>query len=92
MAKLNNLNIETVGTEEEAAEGLAAALEIEVVEDEGSKGEYGGGGTQRALEALEFLTPEADSDTRNVFNELSRLAILWTVWHRWPAGVRFAFN
>ena len=27
---LNNVNIETVGTEEEAAEGLAAALEMEV--------------------------------------------------------------
>ena len=98
MAKLNNLNIETVGTEEEAAEGLAAALEIEVVEDEGSKGEYGGGGTQRALEALEFLTPEAESrgttlvDARNVFNELSLLTMLWTVQHCWPAGARFAFN
>ena len=31
-------------------------------------------------------------DARNGFNELSRLAMLWTVRHRWPAGARFAFN
>ena len=37
-ACLNNLTIETAGTEEEAAEGLAAVLEMEVEEDRGSKG------------------------------------------------------
>ena len=31
-------------------------------------------------------------DARNGFNELSRLAMLWTVQHRWPTGARFAFN
>ena len=31
-------------------------------------------------------------DARNGFNKLSRLAMLWTVQHRWPVGVRFAFN
>jgi hypothetical protein len=31
-------------------------------------------------------------DARNGFNELSRLAMLWTVRHRWPSGARFAFN
>ena len=31
-------------------------------------------------------------DARNGFNELSRLAMLWTVRHRWPAGARFAFT
>ena len=31
-------------------------------------------------------------DALNWFNELSRLAMLWTVQHRWPAGARFAFN
>ena len=97
-AGLLNLNIETAGTEEEAAEGIAAALEMEVVEDEGSKGEEEGGGTPRALEALEFLTQEAEPsgttlvDTRNGFNELSRLVMQWTMRHRWPAGARFAFN
>ena len=53
---IDNLTIETTGTEEEAAEGLGAALatqEMEVEGDGGSEGEEGGGGTQRALEALE---------------------------------------
>ena len=64
----------------------------------GSEGEEGGGGTQRALEALEFLTQEAEPsgttlvDACNGFNELSRLAMLWTVRHRWPEEVKFAFN
>ena len=31
-------------------------------------------------------------DARNGFNELSRLAMLWTVRHRWPAGARFVLN
>ena len=77
---------------------MAEALGMELVEDEGNKGDEGGGGTQWALEALEFPTKEADPsgttlvDTRNRFNKLSRLAMLWTVRHRWIAGVRFAFN
>ena len=53
---LHNLNIETAGTEEEAAEGLTAALEMEVEEDRGSEGEDEGEGTLRALISLEFLT------------------------------------
>ena len=97
VAGLSNLTIETVGTEEEAEEGLVVAPEMEVEVDRGSKGEEGGGGTQRALEALEFLTQEAEPsrttlfDARNGFNDLSRLAMLWTVQHRWPAGARIAF-
>ena len=55
---LHNLNIETAGTEEEAAEGLAAAFGIEVEEDRKSEGEDEVGGTQRALESLEFLTQD----------------------------------
>ena len=57
-----------------------------------------GGETQRALGALEFLNQEAEPsgttliDARNRFNELSRLAMLWTVRHHWPTGARFAFN
>ena len=50
------LTIETAGTEEEAADGLKAALGMEVEEDRDSEGEEGGEGTQRALGALEFLT------------------------------------
>ena len=95
------LNIETVVTKEEAAEGLETALatqEMDVEGDGGREGEEGGGGTQRALEALEFLTPDAEPSgttlvvAHNGFNELSRLAMLCTVRHCWPAGARFAFN
>ena len=95
---LNNLKIETAVTEEEAEEGLAEALKMEVEEDEGSEGEEGGGGTLRALGALEFLTQEAEPsgttlvDARNGFNELSRLTMLWTVRQYLPAGARFTFN
>ena len=95
---INKLRIETVSTEVEATEGMAEALRMEVDEDEGSEGEEGGGGTQRALEYLEFLTQDAESsgttlvDARNGSNELSRLAMLWTVRHSWPAGVSFDFN
>ena len=56
---LLNLNIVTGGTKEEAAKRLAEALGMEVVEDEGSEGEEQGGGTLRALRALELLTQEA---------------------------------
>ena len=71
---------------------------MEVEEDRGSYGEVEGGGTIWAVGALEFLTQEdkpSDTtlvDARNEFNELSRLAMLWTVRHRWPAGARFTFN
>ena len=44
---LNNLNIETAGTEEEAEEQLEAALEMEVVET--GEGEEEGDRTRRAL-------------------------------------------
>ena len=75
-----------------------AALEMEVEEEGAREGEEEGAGTQQALEALEFLTPEAEPngttlvDARNGFNELSRLEMLWIVRHRWPAGARFTFN
>ena len=98
LAGINNLRIETAGTEEEAAEHFEAALGMEVEAERRSKGEDEGGGTQRALGALEFLTQEAEPsgttlvDARNGFNKLSRLAIMWTVQHLWPAGARFAFN
>ena len=95
---LLNLSIETGATEEQTADGLAEALGMEVQEDVRSKVKEEGGGTQRALEALEFLTQEAEPSgttlvgARNGFNKLSRLAMLWTVQHCWPAGARFAFN
>ena len=48
VAGLNNLTIETAGTEKEAEEGLVEALETEVEGDRDSEGEEGGGGTQWA--------------------------------------------
>ena len=56
---INILTIETSVTEEEAAEGLVDALEMEDDEDRGSEGEEGRHVTQRALGALEFLTQDA---------------------------------
>ena len=90
------LTVETEGTEEEAAEILELALEMEVKEE--GEGEEGDDGTIRALGAIEFLTPEADLsvttlvDACNGFNELSRLATLWTVQHRWLEEKRFTLN
>ena len=95
---INNLTIETAVTEEEAAEQQKAVLEMGVEEERGSEGEGGGKGASRALGSLEFLTQDADPsgttlvDTRNEFNELIRLAMLWTVQHRWLEGGRIAFN
>ena len=93
-----NPNIDMAATAEEATEGLAAAFAMEVEGDMGSEGEDEGGGTQQELEALELLTQDAEPsgtmlvDACNGFNELSRLAMLWTVRHLWPAGARFALN
>ena len=95
---LDNLTIDMEGTEEDAAEGLEAVLSMEVEGDRRSEGEEEGGGTQRALGDLEFLTQESEMsrttiiDARNELNELSRLAMMWTVRHRWPVGARFTFN
>ncbi len=36
---------------------------------------------------VHFLT-----DARNGFSELSQMALLWEVQHRWPTGSRFAYN
>ena len=49
---LNNLTIETAGTEEDAAEDLEAALWMEVKEYGRSKGKEGGDGNPRSLGAL----------------------------------------
>ena len=100
MAGEESLRVETDGTEEEAVEGLEAALKMEVEEEgEGEgEGEEGGEGTQSALGSLEFLIEYADPirttlvDARNRFNKTSRLEMLWTVQHHWPPGARFALN
>ena len=88
LAGITNLTIDTAVTEEEAADTLEAEIGVEVEEDEDSDGEEGDDRTQSELGALEFLTQDADPsgttlvDDCNGFNELSRLAILWTVRHR----------
>ena len=51
-----------------------------------------------SLGAIETLTQDAEPSgttligSHNGFNDLSRLAILWTVQHFWSEGVRFVFN
>ena len=95
---IENINIETAGTYEKAAEGLEAVLGMEIEEEVDDEGEEGGDGTLRALGALEFLTQDADPIWTNLvyacngFNTQNRLAMLWTVQRCWPVGVRFAFN
>ena len=69
-----------------------------VEEDRGGEREDEGGGAQRELGVLELLTQESEPSGNtlvyacNGFNELIRLAMLWTVQHRWLAGVGFTFN
>ena len=98
VACLNNLTIETAGMEEEAEEGMAVALEMEVEGGRSSEGEEGGGETRWALESLEFLTQEAEPsgttliDACNRFNELSHLAMLGTVRHRWLLSLLFCLT
>ena len=71
---------------------------MEVEDNRGREEGCEGGENQRALGALEFLTQEAGTsratlvEACNGFNELIRLAMLWTLRHCWPAGARFAFN
>ena len=99
-ARLNNLRIKTTGAEEEATELFTEVMEMEVEEirEDLVEVEEEGVGTQRSLSSLEFLTQDAEPsrtklvDARNGFNKLSCLVILWTMWHRWTAGARFAFN
>ena len=77
---------------------MEEALGMVVEGERASEVEEEGGETQRSLEALDFLTQESEPsgtklvDAHNGFNKLSRLAMLWTVHYRWPAGARFAFN
>ena len=66
--------------------------------EETGKGKKGCEGNQRAMGSLEFIAQDTEPkgttlvDARNGFNELSRLAVLWTVWHCWTAGLKFVFN
>ena len=99
-AALDDLTIETAGIEEEAVDQLEEALNMDIEGAIGGvvEGEEGGDRTQGALRDIEFLTQYAEPssttliDTRNEFNELSLLAMLWTGRHRWPTGARSVFN
>ena len=44
------------------------------------------------LPGWEILKGLFIGDVHNGFNNLSRLAMMWTVRHRWPGGARFDFN
>ena len=78
--RLDNLTIDTAGTEEEAAEQMEAVLGMEV--EETGKGEEGGDGNQGSLGALELLTQVAELsgttpiDAHNGFNGLRRLSMM----------------
>ena len=71
---------------------------MEVYGEGEGEGEEEGEGTLRALESIEFLNHDTELSGKtlieacNGFNELSRLEILWTVWHICPEGVRFTFG
>ena len=73
-------------------------MDIEEELEVDREGEEEVDGNQGALGALEFLTQDADLsgttliDSCNGFKELSLLAMLWTVLHLWPEGVRYTFN
>ena len=78
-AGLNNLIMETTGTEKEAAEILEAVqeMEVEAVRGYSVEGEEEGVEIQRVLGALEFITQDTDpsrttlADYRNGFNKLN---------------------
>ena len=71
---------------------------MEIYEYKEREVEEVGEGYLRAMGAIELLTQDEEPsgttlvDARNGFNDLSRLTMLWTVQHRWPEGVRSAFN
>ena len=62
------------------------------------RGKGRGWGYSKETESHRVPDQEADPsgitlvDSCNGFNNLSRLAILWTVRHCWPSGAKFASN
>ena len=68
-------------------------------EDDDAVAEVGGiGGDLLALEATGILTQDTEPsgttiiDVHNGFNDLSRLAMRWTVHQHWTAGASFEFK
>ena len=87
---LNNLTIETAGTEEEATEGLEAALQMDI-DEEGEvdcEGEEEDDGTQGELGALKFFTQDSEPIRTTLvgacigFNDMSPLEMMCAVPHR----------
>ena len=64
-------------------------LEMEEGEDPPWTAKAEGDQQEECVDGLEGLTLV---DARYGFNELYRYAMLWTARHRWPKGMRFAFN
>ena len=68
------------------------------VDEEDMEAEEGGMGGLQTLEDKGILTQDVETggttldDACNGFNDMICLVMLWTVWHRWPTGARFAFN
>ena len=62
---ITNLSIETAGTQEEAEEGLVAALKMEVEEDRGSKGSR----ERKRVEGLKGHWEPISSSLRNLSRE-----------------------
>ena len=93
-------NTKTLMENMEVGEGGITEEEEEKMEGGDVVEEGGGGlvGSLLELEATGLLTQEEEPGSTilvnacNDFNELIRLAILWTVHHHWPVGARFMFN
>ena len=58
-------------------------------------------GVEGGVHAVSAVWAEIDKDEKNgflvidaenAFNSMSRVTMLWNVYHLWPAGARFAFN
>ena len=50
------------------------------------------GGDPNPPDEMEIPSGLFMGDTKNGFNKLSRLAMMWTVCHLWPGGTHFDFN
>lgn len=51
-----------------------------------------GEGDEGMIPGWEMIKSLFLGNTNNVFKNLSRLAMMWTVYHQWSGGRRFALN
>ncbi len=65
-------------------------------EDDGAKGEEEDPGAAEFTKHADYKPDTGFGslliDARNAFNEINRYLMLWTTFHRWNRGSRFAFN